>query len=220
MQFQNVLEFCKYNTTDQLDQPVTGNTTDQARSTCDRLWRMESSSNLESMIAFGFSADVCRSCLESCNNDLESAINLALMIQTGDGGVPPNVTTGSAPEDIKMIILVNDSLNMSAGKVASQCCHACLGAYRQGLMSTSTKAALVQQWESIGEKIVTLSVPSMVELQSLCDTAKNKGLNVHECMDAGRTEVDVGARTVIAIGPHKASEIDPVTGHLRLYGLN
>lgn len=178
---------------------------------------MESDSNLESMLNFGFSADVCRSCLESCNNDLESAINLALMLhQTGEGDLGVIGGTGGAPEDIKMIILVNNSLNMSAGKLASQCCHACLGAYRQGLMSSH--ASLVQQWESIGEKIVTLSVPTVAEMQLLCDAAKNKGLNVHECRDAGRTEVEVGARTVIAIGPHKASEIDPVTGHLRLYG--
>jgi hypothetical protein len=49
-------------------------------------------------------------------------------------------------DDSKQVLLVRTDLDMSAGKIAAQCSHACLGAYRR---ASSDPAALVQ-WESMG----------------------------------------------------------------------
>lgn len=35
--------------------------------------------------------------------------------------------------------------------------------------------------------------------------------------DAGRTQIAAGSRTVLAIGPALCSDIDKLTGHLKLY---
>ena len=34
-------------------------------------------------------------------------------------------------EDVKMVLVVRTDLEMTKGKAAAQCCHACLAAYRQ-----------------------------------------------------------------------------------------
>lgn len=35
------------------------------------------------------------------------------------------------PDDTKMVFLVRTDLNMSKGKIAAQCSHACLGSYKE-----------------------------------------------------------------------------------------
>jgi hypothetical protein len=48
-------------------------------------------------------------------------------------------------EPHKMVMVVNESLKMGKGKIAAQCCHGCLGAYKRA----SEKALLV--WRSQGQ---------------------------------------------------------------------
>jgi hypothetical protein len=38
--------------------------------------------------------------------------------------------TGKPGEEMKMVLVVNDALGMSAGKIAAQCCHATLAVYQ------------------------------------------------------------------------------------------
>lgn len=114
-------------------------------------------------------------------------------------------------EGMKMVLLVQTSLSMSPGKVASQCVHAALGASR------SSKALDMERWTTTGEKAVCLNVETEEEMNELVGKAQSASLNVHSCLDAGRTQVSEGSRTVVAIGPHTESDIDAVTGHLKLY---
>ena len=37
------------------------------------------------------------------------------------------------------------------------------------------------------------------------------------CVDAGRTQVGTGTKTVLAIGPALAAEMDELCGHLKLF---
>lgn len=46
--------------------------------------------------------------------------------------------------------------------------------------------------------------------------ATNDGLMTYLVVDAGRTQIAAGSKTVLAIGPAPKSQIDAVTGHLRL----
>ncbi|OTF74079.1 peptidyl-tRNA hydrolase 2, mitochondrial-like protein [Euroglyphus maynei] len=49
------------------------------------------------------------------------------------------------------------------------------------------------------------------------NNARKNGLISVLIRDAGRTQVESGTKTAIAIGPAKGSLIDQVTGHLKLY---
>ena len=54
------------------------------------------------------------------------------------------------------------------------------------------------------------------EMDEIRDKAQEAGLPVFQVQDAGRTEVDPGSKTVLAIGPGLNSKINPVTEHLSL----
>lgn len=141
----------------------------------------------------------------------EGLVQLCLQIMEGGEVFPVDVQSrADTGEGLKMIFLIQASLKMSPGKVASQCVHAALGCSR------SATLADMERWTGNGEKAVCLNVDSEEEMDTLTKRAKEY-LNVHECFDAGRTEVDSGAKTVVAIGPHPESVIDQVTRHLKLY---
>lgn len=115
-------------------------------------------------------------------------------------------------ERTKLVIVVREDLGLSPGKLAAQSCHAALGAYREGLNDPHTLAV----WEEQGEPTIVLSCPSLGDLEQLQTNAEMAGLPVSRVKDAGRTEVEPGTVTVIAIGPAPVSRIDPVTGCLPL----
>jgi peptidyl-tRNA hydrolase, PTH2 family len=53
-------------------------------------------------------------------------------------------------------------------------------------------------------------------MSELKASAKAAGLPTFEVHDAGRTQVAAGSKTILAIGPAGRSDIDKVTGKLRL----
>lgn len=145
---------------------------------------------------------------QAWQGDPEMLIQLTLQFM--EEGLPPPVGI-AAEEGMKMVLLIQGSLSMSPGKTASQCVHAALGAGR------SAKMMEIETWTGTGEKAVCLNVETEEEMNELVRKAQTAGLNVHSCHDAGRTQVEAGSRTVVAIGPHQESRIDVVTGHLKLY---
>lgn len=50
----------------------------------------------------------------------------------------------------------------------------------------------------------------------LAAKAASLGLPTYIVHDAGRTQIPAGSQTVLAIGPAPKSQLDVVTGHLRL----
>jgi len=63
---------------------------------------------------------------------------------------------GSEPH--KMVMVVNESLKMGKGKIAAQCCHGCLGAYKRA----SEKAIAV--WRSQGQAKIAVKAQDETEL--------------------------------------------------------
>jgi PTH2 family peptidyl-tRNA hydrolase len=47
--------------------------------------------------------------------------------------------------------------------------------------------------------------------------ARSLSLTARSIVDAGRTQIATGSRTVLAIGPGPVALIDQVCGHLKLY---
>lgn len=110
-----------------------------------------------------------------------------------------------------MVIVVRDDLGMSRGKIAAQCCHACLGAYR-----SLSNQSITEQWETRGAKKVVLRSQSEDELVSICELAQQLGLPSYLVVDAGHTEIAPGSITAVGIGPAYEELFEPVTGHLKL----
>ncbi|MFA9261866.1 MAG: aminoacyl-tRNA hydrolase [Undibacterium sp.] len=61
-----------------------------------------------------------------------------------------------------------------------------------------------------------LSVQNEWEIEQIRSKALINCLPVYLCCDAGRTQVDPGTPTALAIGPYYADAIDKITGGLKL----
>jgi peptidyl-tRNA hydrolase, PTH2 family len=111
--------------------------------------------------------------------------------------------------DLKMVMLVRQDLNMSKGKIAAQCGHAALGAYK---LCRRLQPEYVKAWEFRAQAKITLKVDDEATMDRIAAAAREAGLACVVIEDAGRTEVEPGTRTVLAIGPAPRGEVDALTG--------
>ncbi|NXO61450.1 PTH2 hydrolase, partial [Phainopepla nitens] len=116
--------------------------------------------------------------------------------------------------ELKLVLIVRNDLKMGKGKVAAQCSHAAVSAYKQ---VCKRNPELLKQWEYCGQPKVVLKAPDEETLVQLLAEAKRLGLTVSLIQDAGRTQIAPGSRTVLGIGPGPADVIDKVSGHLKLF---
>uniref|UniRef100_A0AAV2JDW3 Peptidyl-tRNA hydrolase 2, mitochondrial n=1 Tax=Knipowitschia caucasica TaxID=637954 RepID=A0AAV2JDW3_KNICA len=116
--------------------------------------------------------------------------------------------------EYKMIIVVRNDLKMGKGKVAAQCSHAAVSAYKQ---VQKRHPELLKEWEYCGQPKVVVKAPDEETLIDLLARAKEMGLPVSLIQDAGRTQIAPGSRTVLGIGPGPSDLVDMVTGELKLY---
>ena len=112
--------------------------------------------------------------------------------------------------EYKQVILVRMDLKMSKGKVASQVSHASVEAV---LRSSSSK---IKVWREEGMAKIVLKVKDKGELMKYKQIAKDYGLITAVIQDAGRTEIEPGTITCLAIGPDDEEKIDKVTGTLKI----
>ncbi|KAK2879806.1 peptidyl-tRNA hydrolase 2, mitochondrial isoform X2 [Channa argus] len=136
----------------------------------------------------------------------------SLTAAMGDGASEASVM-GERGE-FKMILVVRNDLKMGKGKVAAQCSHAAVSAYKQ---VQRRNPELLKQWEYCGQPKVVVKAPDEDTLINLLSHAKEVGLPVSLIQDAGRTQIAPGSRTVLGIGPGPAELLDIVTGDLKLY---
>jgi len=122
-----------------------------------------------------------------------------------------NYTEADGP--YKLILCVNNSLGMGKGKVAAQCCHATLGAYKLAVKYCPTA---VQHWEFTGQAKVAVRVDTEDEMFVLQLKAMEAGLVTCFIQDEGRTQIAAGSRTVLAVGPAPVHCFLGITSHLKL----
>mmetsp|Transcript_32958 Transcript_32958/g.104319 ORF Transcript_32958/g.104319 Transcript_32958/m.104319 type:complete len:454 (-) Transcript_32958:505-1866(-) len=116
--------------------------------------------------------------------------------------------------ELKLVLAVRTDLDMNKGKIAAQCCHAALEAYRRG-MQASPEAVVA--WEGCGEPTICVKAPKgQDQLNALEAVARACDVPACRVVDAGRTQVASGTTTVLAVGPAPAGIVDLVTGRLRL----
>ncbi|OQS04825.1 peptidyl-tRNA hydrolase [Thraustotheca clavata] len=116
-------------------------------------------------------------------------------------------------EPHKMVLVVRNDLKMGKGKIAAQCGHATLGAYKRAVKRTPQA---LECWEALGQAKVALKVETEADMLELAARAKELGLVHYVVVDAGRTQIAPDTKTVLAVGPAPNGDIDNLTGHLKL----
>jgi len=195
--------------------------------------------NLNDLVAMGFDPVLVSKALQ-LTNDKERAIELVLKFQDDSQNV--TTTTQNPPQDTaseeqklqekikealkvtnystmsyKMVLIVRQDLGMGVGKIAAQVGHAVLGAYQTIVESEDVKQQeALFNWEENGQAKIVLKIKSKEEMLEVSKKAKQAGLNYYIVADAGRTQIEAGSLTVLAVGPASSADLDPVTGHLKL----
>ncbi|PWB85568.1 peptidyl-tRNA hydrolase [Methanobrevibacter thaueri] len=113
-------------------------------------------------------------------------------------------------DSMKQVMIVRTDLKMRKGKIAAQCCHGSIGAYKK------SPADKVRKWENEAYAKVILKVQTLEELTALKKVADEKGIANYLVVDAGRTQIPTSSVTVLALGPDEDDIIDEVTGDLKL----
>ncbi|AUG48062.1 aminoacyl-tRNA hydrolase [Haloarcula taiwanensis] len=112
---------------------------------------------------------------------------------------------------MKQAIVARADIGMGEGKLAAQVAHASLSAYEDA--GPKPRKA----WKGAGQKKVVLKATSESELFELADVAEREGLPHAVVRDAGRTQLDPGTVTALAVGPAEDELVDRVTGDLPLF---
>ena len=112
--------------------------------------------------------------------------------------------------EYKQAILIRQDLNLPKGKMAAQAAHAAVQAVLNG------EKPQIKEWRDTGMKKIVLKVADENELIRFLQNAKDAGLTTALITDAGRTIVEPGTRTCIAIGPNDEKDIDRLTANLKL----
>jgi PTH2 family peptidyl-tRNA hydrolase len=104
-------------------------------------------------------------------HDPETAVALALSMaeQQSSPQVLPVGHAAHHHDTFKMVVVVRADLGMSAGKIAAQCVHAALAAYRQSQVRATP---WLRAWESQGEATICLQCSGDDELQVLKTTER------------------------------------------------
>ncbi len=104
---------------------------------------------------------------------------------------------------------MREDLGMSQGKLAVQCAHASLGAYRKA------KKKDLLKWQLEGEKKVVVLCNDLNELKKIMKKAKSLGINSYLVQDAGLTELPPRTITCLGLGPVREELMNKVTGGLK-----
>ena len=122
-----------------------------------------------------------------------------------------------APTACRMCFIVNTEHKMRTGKIAAQVAHACLSLYTE-LTSKSVNTNLHRQyraWVATGQTKVVLQCRTTEELLELYRKVREKGVVCSLIQDAGRTQVEAGAYTVLGVFGDD-TQLSMLTGHLKL----
>lgn len=119
--------------------------------------------------------------------------------------------TLAGPMASKLVVCVRTDLGMGEGKLAAQVGHASVDAALAAKRSGDFSA-----WKDDGQPKVVVGVSGVGELEEIEREARAANLPTTRVVDAGRTQLEPGTATCVAVGPAKASRIDAVTGHLSL----
>ncbi|KAF7272853.1 hypothetical protein GWI33_014390 [Rhynchophorus ferrugineus] len=114
-----------------------------------------------------------------------------------------------------MVFLVRTDLNMGKGKIASQVAHAAIQLYKASLKN---KNPYLDIWLTWGQPKIVLKIDKECEttLDNVYKDALKNNLTTCKIHDSGKTQIESGSLTVVAIGPNRAEDIDKITSQFKL----
>ena len=124
---------------------------------------------------------------------------------------PPTTLSTLTNDLYKLALVVRTDLGMSRGKIASQAAHGAVLA-----VCNSSAASCLKAWKKCGQPKVVLRVTDESLLLGVASAAREAGVPISLVYDAGHTQIDAGTLTVAAVGPALATDVDKVTGSLKL----
>lgn len=115
--------------------------------------------------------------------------------------------------EFKLVVVVREDIKISPGKMAAQVGHA---AVECAMKAKAADPKLFSKWMGEGQRKVVLKIAGLAELERIEGMARGAGLITSRIVDAGLTEVPPGTVTCVGIGPSKETDIDRITGNLKL----
>lgn len=119
-------------------------------------------------------------------------------------------------EELKQVIALRSDVRMSPGKLAVQVAHASVEAALAALGNPLWRGWL-EAWISQGMKKVVVRGGGEEDLKRIYGKCVEKGMPCSMVRDAGRTELEPGTLTAVALGPAPAKLVDQIAGGLQLY---
>lgn len=123
----------------------------------------------------------------------------------------------------KQVLIIRKDLGMRKGKIAAQAAHASLSAllklghWNKDSFTIKKVPKPIKLWMDGSFTKVCVYVESEEELINVFQKSKNKKIPCSLITDAGKTEFGgIPTKTAVAIGPWNATEIDKITGNLKL----
>jgi PTH2 family peptidyl-tRNA hydrolase len=113
----------------------------------------------------------------------------------------------------KLVVCVRTDLGMGKGKTAAQVGHASVKAAEAARRQDQSMS---KAWKDAGQPKVVVTVTGSGELDEIRREARAANLPTQTVTDAGRTQLEPGTTTCLAVGPADGDRIDAVTGHLTL----
>ena len=114
---------------------------------------------------------------------------------------------------MKQVIVVRSDLGMGRGKIAAQTAHASLEAAER---SVREKRDWYETWKAEGQAKIVVKVGGQEELEEIHRRAVSMKLPSSIIHDAGRTQLEPGTATCVAVGPAPEELVDQITGQLKL----
>ncbi|KAK0545644.1 hypothetical protein OC846_005581 [Tilletia horrida] len=126
---------------------------------------------------FAYNADSRRRLVADTDDDEEEDDDDALL----DDNMGRSRVAAAFMEECKMVFVVRTDLKMDKGKIAAQCGHATLSAYKAALRHTPQH---VQTWERLGQAKVALKCTTEQEMIEIEEKAKRAGIVAKPIFDA------------------------------------
>ncbi|MBN2880533.1 peptidyl-tRNA hydrolase [Candidatus Woesearchaeota archaeon] len=112
--------------------------------------------------------------------------------------------------ELKQVIVVRQDLNLPKGKLGAQVAHAAVEAVLK------SDKNLVKDWRNQGMPKIVLKTENLESLYKLNQQSKDSNIITAVITDAGKTVVEPGTVTCLAIGPDDKNKIDKIIKELKL----
>jgi PTH2 family peptidyl-tRNA hydrolase len=114
-------------------------------------------------------------------------------------------------EEYIIYLIVRNDLKMGKGKIAAQCCHAV-----QNLTVMNLNTTIFRKYLSGSHAKVCLKVQTEEELDKISNYCLQNNIMYYQVIDAGKTQVMAGSKTVLSVGPILRSKVPTIISQLKL----